>query len=91
MTSENDSNLTIAYTYDVLSDNKNALTIQSLSLNAEKEYMNSETFSDFVDYYGGRADYSDAWVSASFDGVPAEFGSRIANMTLYGASGRSRK
>ena len=90
MTSENDSNLTIAYAYDVLSDNKNALTIQSLALNAEKEYMNSDSFSLFADYYG-RADYSDAWILASFDGVPAEFGSRIVNMTLYGASGRSRK
>ena len=95
MTSVDDANLTIAYDYDVLSDNKYALTIQSLSLNAEKEYLNCENcpyvfFKKFYDYYG-RVDYSNAWVSAAFDGVSADFGSRVIDMSLYGATGRSRK
>ena len=71
-------------------DNMTALTIQSLSLNAEKEYGTFDFFLKFKDYYG-RADYADAWVLAAFDGESVTFGSRVTDMGLYGATGRSRK
>jgi hypothetical protein len=66
----------ISYKYNQLTDNINALTLQSLSTNAKKEYKSNgkyhAEFQKFVNYYGV-PDYGNKFVTAALDGSKLDF------------------
>lgn len=67
-----------SYTYDAIDDNKNAISLQDLSINAELHHKEGnlslaeyDMFSMYTDFYQ-TADYADRIVAAGFAGYDAE-------------------
>jgi hypothetical protein len=64
--------LVVGYDYDIRKDNQNALTLQSLSLNAPRtmKVSGGKYISDYqiyLDYYGDEL-YANKWIESAADG-----------------------
>lgn len=76
----------LKYKYDVREDNNNIRTLQRMSTEAAKEFLDCQDKSDcyhddyakFVQYYGD-TDYGDKWVMAAATGVATDFSSGRGN------------
>lgn len=84
---------TFAYSYDVLSDNRNERTLQGFSTTAEEKMYRCEncpyvTFEKFYQYYGA-FDYANQWVMAAFDGRSTTFSKGNADFSGYSETGRA--
>ncbi len=82
------------YTYNVLNDNKNALTLQMLSTNAESEMLLCQgcphrTFEKFFNYYDV-PDYGDRWVMAAFGTSQTHYARGNADFSTYGGAGHKQ-
>lgn len=82
------------YTYSLLNDNKNSLTLQMLSANAESEMLLCQgcphrTFEKFF-YYYDVPDYGDRWVMAAFDTSQTHFARGNADFSTYGGAGHKQ-
>lgn len=85
---------TYPYTYDVSNDNKNALTLQMLSANAESEMLlcrtcPHRTFEKFFNYYDV-PDYGDRWVMAALETGQTRYKRGNADFSAYGGVGHKQ-
>lgn len=60
------------YTYNIHLDNKNALSLHALAVNASKEFVGLSNFDLFHKYYG-EEDYADRWVTAAAEPAATGF------------------
>ena len=78
ITDSNGVAVSVGYTYNPLTDNDNARTIQGFSTSADSKMLNCPIgcpypdFEKFYTYYGV-ADYGDQWVLAALDGTATTF------------------
>ena len=85
----------INYTYNILEDNLNQLSLQRLSTEKKTETTywckncNSDDFSLFYKYYGV-PDYADQWITAAGEGKMTDFFNGNANFVTFGLPGKSK-
>jgi hypothetical protein len=60
------------YAYDVHTENLNALSLQSLALNASAAFDGLEDFEIYKEYYG-TDDYADRWAMAAANSASTGF------------------
>ena len=85
---------TYQYGYDIANGNKNALTLQKLSTNAESEMLLCKncphrTFEKFFNYYDV-PDYGDRWVMAAFETGRTRYARGNADFSTYGGVGHKQ-
>jgi len=78
----------LAYTYDVNTDNNNGRTISGFSTKAEEKMADYTDFKYFKAYYGV-GDYADQWVNAALDGTATAFTNGNADFSEYDFTGRT--
>lgn len=84
---ENLMTLSFDYTYDPLTSNQNARTLQSLSTNAQASMYECDncpynTFQKFYNYYGA-FNYGDEWVMSAFERNATQFANGNADFSAY--------
>ena len=85
----------INYTYNVLEDNLNEITLRRLSTEKKTEttywckQCESGDYSAFYKYYGV-PDYADQWVTAAGEGKATDFYNGNANFEKFGLAGKSK-
>jgi hypothetical protein len=81
------------YSYSPLESNINKRTLQGFSTQAEEKMDKCEncpyvTYEKFEQYYGA-FDYSDAWVTAAFEGRATSFANGNVDFSGFGYPGRT--
>ena len=94
-------NLKFLYSYSPTLDNTNKLTLQRLSVRAEKEFYEDldstarpiPSYEAFTDYFG-EFDAADKWIQAAFSGSRVVLGGKefdFANLDLEGRTGELQR